>query len=107
MTIQESFTNVTVATKANIYFEGRVVSHALTLADGGKKTIGVIFPGAYNFNTAAPERMEIVAGSCRVKVAGETGWQEYGPGTFFDVPGSSSFDIEVTEGIAEYICSFG
>ncbi len=104
--ISERFDNVSVVCKANIYFDGRVVSHAVHFSDGSKKTLGLIYPGSYTFNTAAAERMEIVAGSCQAKVAGAAGWTAYPAGTFFDVPANSSFEIAVEEGIAEYICSF-
>jgi uncharacterized protein YaiE (UPF0345 family) len=98
--------NVTVPLKANIYFEGKVVSHTLLAADGGKKTVGLIFPGSFTFNTGAPERMEMVAGSCKVRLKGEAEWKTYDAGTFFHVPGNSAFDINVDQGIAEYLCSF-
>ena len=50
--------------------------------------------------------MEIVAGDCRVKLDGAADWKSYGAGEFFDVPANSGFDIEVTAGICEYVCSF-
>ncbi|OGQ94224.1 MAG: hypothetical protein A2521_05590 [Deltaproteobacteria bacterium RIFOXYD12_FULL_57_12] len=103
----ERFADVTVTCKANIYFDGRVVSHTITLADNSRKTIGLIYPGSYTFNTDASERMEIIAGGCRVRVDGQADWRDFPAGTWFDVPGGSSFAIEVTAGIAEYICSFG
>jgi len=34
------FDNVSVVKRANVYFEGRCVSHTLFLADGTRKTIG-------------------------------------------------------------------
>ncbi len=104
--IPEKFENVTAVAKANVYFDGKVVSHTLLFADGERKTLGLIFPGEFTFNTGAPERMEIVAGLCRVRIAGDASWVEYGQGTFFDVPGQSSFEIAVDSGVAEYICSF-
>lgn len=100
------FDNVSVVCKANVYFDGKVVSHTIVFPDGAKKTLGLIYPGSYTFNTGAPERMEIIAGECRVKVAGESDWKTYTAATFFTVPGNSSFEISVDEGIAEYICSF-
>ncbi len=100
------FAGVTVATKANIYFDGRVVSHTLHLPDGAKKTLGLIYPGTYHFGTAAPERMEIISGSCRVTIDEQNATLEYAAGSHFDVPGKSGFTIEVTSGICEYICSF-
>ena len=106
MSLPTQFANVTVHTKANVYFDGRVVSHTVLMPDNTKKTLGLIYPGSYHFGTGAPERMELVAGACRVTLDGQTNVQEYAAGTFFDVPGKSGFTIEVTAGICEYICSF-
>lgn len=104
--VPAQFANVTAVTKANLYFDGRVVSHTIVFADGAKKTLGLIYPGKYHFGTGAPERMEIVAGSCRAKLDGSNETRDYAAGQRFDVPGKSGFDIEVTSGICEYVCSF-
>ena len=98
--------NVSVVKKANVYFDGKCVSHTVLFEDGTKKTVGVIFPSALTFNTAAPEIMEIVSGRCKVRRSGEEGWEEYGAGQRFSVPGNSSFDIRVTEAF-HYICHYG
>ena len=101
-----SFSNVTVDSKANVYFDGRVVSHTVHFVDGTKKTLGLIFPGEYHFSTGAPERMEIVAGACQVILDGTPGKLSVEAGSAFDVAAESGFTIEVTSGICEYICSF-
>lgn len=101
-----SFPNVTVDAKANIYFDGRVVSHTILFTDGSKKTIGLVYPGKFHFGTAAPERMEIIAGSCEVIMDGTKETLVIDPGSAFDVPGNSGFTIKVIDGICEYICSF-
>jgi purine/pyrimidine-nucleoside phosphorylase len=100
------FVGVTVATKANVYFDGNVVSHTVLFKDETKKTLGLIRPGTYHFNTGAPERMEIVAGACQVTLDGSKDVRDYAAGTFFDVPGNSGFTITVSSGLCEYICSF-
>lgn len=100
------FSNVTAVAKANVYFDGKVVSHTLRFADGSKKTLGLIYPGEYYFGTDAPERMDIVHGSCEVRLKGENQFVAYAAGTSFHVPGKSGFDIRVSTGIAEYVCSF-
>ena len=64
------FPNVTAVAKANVYFDGKVVSHTILLASGEKKTLGLIYPGDFHFGTDAPERMDIIAGSCRVRLRG-------------------------------------
>ena len=97
---------VTVTTKANVYFDGQVVSHSVLFPDGTKKSLGVIHPGAFHFRTGAPERMEIVAGTCRVRLDGGTAPRDYAAGQAFEVPGQSGFTIEVGAGLCEYICSF-
>jgi uncharacterized protein YaiE (UPF0345 family) len=100
------FAQATVHTKANVYFDGKVVSHTVIVAGGAKKTLGLIYPGEYHFGTGAPERMEIVAGTCTVRLDGATATQNHAPGTHFDVPGKSGFTITVASGLCEYICSF-
>lgn len=102
-----SFDNVSVDCTANLYFDGKVASHTIRFKDGKKKTLGLIYPGSYTFNTSAPEHMEITSGSCRARIAGQSQWSTYAAGTAFSVPGNSSFEISVEKGIAEYICSFG
>jgi purine/pyrimidine-nucleoside phosphorylase len=102
-----TFEGVTAHALANVYFDGKVVSHTILLSGGTKVTLGLIYPGTYHFGTGAPERMDITSGTCRVKLAGESEFREYAAGTHFDVPGNSSFDIAVESGIAQYICSFG
>ena len=105
-TIPGEFRGVTAVTKANVYFDGRVVSHTLLFPDGPKKTLGLIYPGRFHFGTDKAERMEIVAGQCTVKVDGQTATRVWAAGEVFEVPAKSGFDIEVTSGLCEYICSF-
>ena len=100
------FAGVTAVTKANVYFDGKVVSHTILMPDGAKKTLGLIYPGSYHFGTGAPERMEIVAGSCKVTLDGQNTVQTYGAGQYFDVPGNSGFAIAVEAGLCEYVCSY-
>jgi uncharacterized protein YaiE (UPF0345 family) len=100
------FAGVTVLTKANVYFDGNVVSHTVFASDGTKKTLGLIRPGSYHFKTGAAERMEIIAGECSVTIDGGTAAHRYGAGTHFDVPANSGFAIAVNSGLCEYICSF-
>lgn len=100
------FENVTAVAKANVYFDGKVVSHTVLFPSGEKKTLGLIYAGKYHFGTDKAERMEIVAGACSVKLDGESDVKNYAAGTAFEVPAKSGFDIEVADGICEYICSF-
>ena len=98
--------SVSVTTTANVYFDGKCISHGITFADGTKKSVGVVLPATLTFNTGAPEIMECVAGSCEYKLKGTDAWVKSTAGTQFNVPGNSSFEIRVTEPY-HYICHFG
>lgn len=104
--ITESIAGVTLRTQANVYFDGKCVSHSFTLADGTKKSVGVVLPSTLTFNTGAPEIMECVAGRCEYKLAGSNTWATSGPGESFSIPGNSSFEIRVSDAY-HYICHFG
>ncbi len=105
-TIPTQFDGVTVLAKANVYFDGKVVSHTIRFPDGGRKTLGLIQPGTYHFSTAAAERMEIVAGACAVKLDGQAMPRLCAAGEAFTMPAKSGFDITVADGLCEYICSY-
>lgn len=104
--ISMTYPNVTAVAKANVYFDGRVVSHTILFPDNSKKTLGLIYEGSYHFGTAAAERMEITDGACTVVLDGQTGSNSYAAGDAFDVPGNSGFTITVTGGICQYVCTF-
>jgi purine/pyrimidine-nucleoside phosphorylase len=101
-----SIANVTVIAQANVYFDGKCVSHNVTSTDGTKKSVGVVLPATLTFSTGAPEIMECVAGSCEYKLAGSDAWLKSGPGEKFSIPGNASFQIRVAEAY-HYICHFG
>ncbi|MDR5836681.1 pyrimidine/purine nucleoside phosphorylase [Caballeronia sp. LZ034LL] len=105
MTGTTQFDQVSVIKRANVYFDGKCVSHTVLFSDGSKKTLGVILPGTLNFGTDAPELMEVQAGKCRIRLAGSDEWKAYGAGESFSVPGASRFDIEVIETL-DYVCSY-
>jgi len=107
MSVTERFDGVALTTKASVYFDGKCVSHSFVLADGTRKSVGVVLPAALTFGTAAPEIMECVAGSCRVRMKGESEWKTYAAGQSFAVPADSSFDIEVSGEPFHYICHYG
>lgn len=99
------FDNVSVKKKANIYFDGKCVSHTVMLPNGTRSTLGVIFPSVLTFKTDAPELMEINDGVCKVRLSGEENWTTYNAGEKFTVPGNSAFDIETVETL-DYVCHF-
>ncbi len=102
----ETLDAVRVTTKANVYFDGKCVSHGLALADGSKKSVGVVLPSQLTFRTGEPEIMECVAGACEYKLAGSDQWLKSAAGEKFSVPGNSKFEIRVADAY-HYICHFG
>jgi uncharacterized protein YaiE (UPF0345 family) len=101
-----SFRNVEVKKKANVYHDGRVSSRTVILPSGEMKTLGVMMPGTYRFNTQAPEVMDLTQGACRVKIGDDPNWVTYQAGESFNVPANSHFEIEVTS-LLDYVCHFG
>lgn len=100
------FKQATVHAKANIYFEGRVISHTVITENGEHKTVGVILPGSYHFGTGKAEMMEIIEGSCEVILDGSEKKSAHVAGGAFEVPANSGFTITVTADPCHYICSF-
>ena len=100
-----TFEQVAVELKANIYFEGKVSSRTLIFSDGSTKTLGVMLPGEYRFNTDAPELMEITQGTVEYRLDGSDDWLKVEAGGEFNVPGSSAFDIRALD-VVDYCCSF-
>ncbi|RPH38366.1 MAG: pyrimidine/purine nucleoside phosphorylase [Desulfobulbaceae bacterium] len=99
------FENVTVTREANVYFNGQVTSRTITFADGSSKTLGIMQPGEYTFNTSAAEIMEILSGSLEVLISGSDNWQTIAGGESFEVPANSSFQLKIKE-LSDYCCSF-
>ncbi len=52
------FNNVSIIKKANVYFDGKVVSRTIVFEDGSTKTLGFMHVGDYTFNTGKAEIME-------------------------------------------------
>jgi len=100
------FDQVSVIKKANVYFDGKCVSHTVLFLDGTRKSVGVIFPSTLTFNTTAPEIMEIIGGVCKVRLDKETEWKTYSTGESFSIAANSAFDIETLE-LLDYVCHFG
>ncbi len=100
-----TFENVTVIKAANIYFDGKVVSRTVLFDDGTKKTLGLMLPGDYTFDTEAAELMEVLAGKAEILLPGETQWKTYGADEDFNVPANSSFSLKVSEPL-DYCCSY-
>ena len=99
------FENVTITKAANIYFDGKVSSRSIQLQDGSSKTLGVMLPGDYEFNTDAKELMEILSGEIEVLLPGSDQWIEVVGGESFEVPANSLFKLQIKT-VTDYCCSF-
>jgi uncharacterized protein YaiE (UPF0345 family) len=98
------FDNVSIVKEANVYFEGQVTSRTVIFQDGSRKTLGIMLPGEYEFNTDEKELMEITSGELTVLLpVGE--WQSISGGESFEVPANSRFQLKVVK-ITDYCCSF-
>jgi len=100
------FENVTAVAAGNVYFDGKVVSHAIVMPDGAKKTLGVIMPGSYHFGTEAAEIMEVAKGACSYVLDGTEESIAVAEGSLFNVPANSGFTITVEGEPCHYVCSF-
>lgn len=99
------FNNVTIVKKANVYFDGKVTSRVVKFADNSIKTLGIMLPGDYEFNTDARELMEIMAGDLDILLKGDEEWQTISPGQSFEVPANSSFKLKIRT-VVDYCCSY-
>ncbi len=96
-----------VVPRANVYFDGRCVSHTLQLDDGSRKSLGVILPGScLLFDTAAAERMQGAGGWCEWRMSSGEAWQRSAEGEEFAVPANSRFEIRTGEQAYHYICHY-
>ena len=98
------FNNVSVVREANVYFDGRVTSRSVVFQDGSRKTLGIMLPGKYEFNTDDKELMEIMSGSLNVLLPNSK-WQTIKAGESFEGGANSNFQLKIEE-ITDYCCSF-
>ena len=99
------FKDVTIIKKANVYFDGKVTSRAIVFADGSKKTLGVMLPGDYEFNTAEKEVIEVIAGEMDVLLPGSGDWKTFKAGESYEVPANSKSNLKIKV-LVDYCCSF-
>ena len=101
----DKYKDVNVDKIANIYFEGNVISRNIFLKDGSRKTLGVMLPGNYEFNTETRELMEIMSGKLNLKLQNGEDWKSIKDGMEINIPKNSSFKVEVLE-LVNYTCSY-
>lgn len=88
----------------NSYFDGGVQSLGFE-RDDQRATVGVIDSGTYRFDTAAPERMTVVAGVLEVLLPGDSDWRAFAGGSVFEIPANSAFEVR-TASPAAYLCEY-
>ena len=102
----DTLDGVSVTTRANVYFDGKCVSHSLIYPDGTRKSVGVVLPSELTFGTAAAEIMECVGGRCEYRLQDTQQWLAVAAGERFSIPANSSFDIRVASEPFSYICHY-
>lgn len=99
------FDQVSVGKKANVFFDGKCVSHTVILSDGARKSVGVILPSTLKFELSTPEIMEVVEGTAYVSINGAPE-NVFTAGQRWAVSAGSYFVIRV-EAPLHYVCHFG
>lgn len=98
------FTNVTVSKEANIFYDGKVTSRSLEFEDGTRKSLGIMLPGEYEFNTIHEQIMDVQTGELEVMMPAEDWKKIVAPQTFIVKP-NSKFKLRV-HSLVDYCCSF-
>ncbi|MFO7926881.1 pyrimidine/purine nucleoside phosphorylase [Natronomonas sp.] len=98
----EAFDDVTVTKRANVYYDGGVTSRTL-VDDGARRTLGIMHPGDYEFETDCEEHLDLYAGRLEVTIDGET--TTYEAGDSFIVPANTTFDVSVSD-LVDYCCTY-
>jgi len=96
--------NATIVKAANIYYDGKVTSRTVNLADGSTQSLGIMLPGEYTFGTNEAEIMEMMSGELEIKLPGEE-WKTLSTPETFNVPANSSFDLKIKTP-TDYCCSY-
>ncbi|MEA2073655.1 MAG: pyrimidine/purine nucleoside phosphorylase [Campylobacterota bacterium] len=96
--------NATIVKAANIYYDGKVTSRTVNLADGTTQSLGIMLPGEYTFGTNEAEIMEMLSGELDIKLPGEE-WKTLNTPESFNVPANSSFDLKIKT-VTDYCCSY-
>lgn len=99
------FAHAHITKEANVYFEGNVTSRTVIDSNGVRKTLGIMMPGSYKFDTVEAEHMEIVAGVVEVLLEQDSNWETIKAGEYFEIPANSTFDIKVKT-ITDYCCTY-
>ena len=90
--------------EVNEYFDGKVKSLRIN-SNEGKKTVGVMEPGEYEFNTQTKETMTVVSGELSIYFTEYDEWEDFGAGASFEIPAQTKFKVKVAQDSA-YLCQY-
>jgi hypothetical protein len=101
----DTFENVSLKKRANIYYDGEVSSRTILFPDGSRKTLGIMLPGEYEFKTQSEEQIDLLQGSASFKLPGSERWKVLKGGNSLTIPPKSRFKVKVKE-LLDYCCSY-
>ncbi len=90
--------------EVNEYFEGKVKSLVIE-SEEGRKTIGVMEPGEYEFKTETKEIMTVLLGEISVYYEEGDEWEDFGVGSSFDAEAQSTLKVKCAQSAA-YLCEY-
>lgn len=90
--------------KVNQYFDGKVTSIAFA-GEQLPATVGVMAPGDYEFGTSQHETLTVISGALKVKLPGQSDWQQFCAGQSFEVAAEQKFQLKVIQDTA-YLCTY-
>ena len=96
--------NASIVKAANIYYDGKVTSRTVNLADGTTQSLGIMLPGEYTFGTNEAEIMEMLSGELEIKLPNED-WKILNTPATFNVGANTSFDLKIKT-VTDYCCSY-
>ena len=102
--VSMQFDQVSVGKKANVFFDGKCVSHTVTLPNGVRKSVGVVLPSTLRFDLSTREVMEVVDGTAFVSINGAPE-QEFKAGQSWEVEKGGYFIIRAEQPV-HYVCHF-
>lgn len=99
----DTFEGVTVTKRANVHYDGGVTSRTVLNDHGVRRTLGIMHPGDYVFETDSQEQIDLYAGRLQVTIDGES--TTYESGDSFTIPADTTFDVSITD-LVDYCCTY-
>ena len=103
--VEKKIGNLTIETKGNIYFGGRVTSRSFYREDGTRFTIGIITPGTYTFDVGDREVIQLIAGAAEILLPAEKEWRRVEAPDTYEVIANNSFRSRCFD-VVEYLCDY-